>query len=150
MRIIITCLSAAAIGLSGCATSKSSFYANPDKQNDSSICRVLLETTDGQFYRDAYAELQSRGVSLDDCQAIVARQNAILAGIAIAGAAVAVGVAANNGGLGGGYTERGVAWDHFRNEYYQTMWRCRDIATGRFVDDYRCSHLAKIDSRWPG
>lgn len=55
----------------------------------------------------------------------------------------AVALAANSG-YGGGYyrpprTAYGVAWDQFYEQNYALMWRCRDKATGRFVDDFYCN-----------
>ncbi|TPJ52407.1 hypothetical protein [Mesorhizobium sp. B2-6-4] len=66
----------------------------------------------------------------------------------------AVAVAANNG-YGGGYyrpppTVYGVAWDQFYDQFYNLTWRCRDKATGRFVDDYYCNGMPMFDSAWPG
>ena len=142
---------AASLALSGCAANKSSFYADPHKQKVSGLCRVVAKSKDPRFVQDVIAELQSRGVTPQECQQTIARENAIIAGLAIAGAAVAVGVAAHNGAFsGGGGGSYGVAWDRFRNQYYQPVWRCRDKFTGRFVSDYRCSGLPMNDYTWPG
>ncbi|MEF2547973.1 hypothetical protein VQ045_12450 [Aurantimonas sp. E1-2-R+4] len=87
-------LLAIAVALQGCAASQSSFYANPAKQNVSSLCRAVEKSGDPQFSRDLVAELISRGVTVEECRTTIRRENTILAGVAIAGAAVAVGVAA--------------------------------------------------------
>ncbi|RWK92114.1 MAG: hypothetical protein EOR52_03075 [Mesorhizobium sp.] len=74
-------------------------------------------------------------------------------GIAVAGVAAAAGAAAKNGG-GGYYSPPpqgyGVAWDQFYGANYSVIWRCRDRATGRFVDDYYCAGTPMIDTTWPG
>lgn len=147
-------LAAAALCLAGCATSPTSFYQNPDAESVTSLCRALAEYTDPRFRNDVALELITRGVTTaDECRRRVNVENAVITGVVIAGAAVAIGVAANNGGFGGGgytgYGSYGVAWDQFYDQYYGLTWRCRDKATGRFVYDYQCSHLARHD-HWSG
>jgi len=119
-----------------------------------SLCRIALEDTD-QSYRVAAAKLAvRRGADLQKCRSLVAADNSIMTGIAVAGAGIAIGAAAANNGYGGGYypstSSYGVAWDQFYNEYYQLIWRCRDRSSGRFVDNYYCSGKPMSDSTWPG
>lgn len=90
-----------------------------------------------------------RGGTAEHCQRLIAYDNAIMTGIAVAGVAVAVGVAASQGGYYGG-PSYGTAWDQFYNQYYQPIWRCRDRASGRFVDNYHCAGKPMVDSTWSG
>lgn len=90
-----------------------------------------------------------RGSNAEKCRRLIEADNAIMTGIVVAGAAVAVGAAAANNGYGG-YAPYGVAWDQFYDEHYRLTWRCRDRATGRFVNDYRCAGKPMVDSAWPG
>lgn len=155
MRQVTTIVVALALAVGGCATTPTGFYKNPKDEGTVSLCRALSESTDAQFRMDVAAELTSRGVTTAaECQKRVNVENAVIAGIAIAATAVAVGAAANNGGFGGrsypGSGAYGVAWDQFYNEYYKPIWRCRDRSTGRFVPDYRCGGKVKLDSTWPG
>ncbi|MET2828906.1 hypothetical protein [Mesorhizobium shangrilense] len=87
---------------------------------------------------------------------LIQTDNAVATGIAVAGVAAAAGAAANNGYGGGGYYRPppppayGVAWDQFYGQNYRLIWRCRDRATGRFVDDFYCNGMPMIDTAWPG
>ena len=146
----------AAFVVASCSTTESGFYKDPKKQPVENLCRAWARSSNSQFRRDVENELISRGVtSAEECQKRVNLQNAVIAGIAIAGVAVAASAASKNGyggGYGGysGYGSYGVAWDQFYDPYFNLIWRCRDRSTGRFVDDYRCQGKLKTDSTWPG
>lgn len=138
--------------LAGCATTQERFYADPSSANDTSLCRALNESSDPTFKRDLANELAARNVTAEDCEGKITTQNVAVAGIAVFGAALAIAAAGGTGGRG--YytppTTYGVAWDQFYNQYYQLIWRCRDRASGRFVDDWRCSGKLRADTTWPG
>ncbi|TPM31472.1 hypothetical protein [Mesorhizobium sp. B2-3-4] len=141
--------------LTGCSTSPVVSDADLTAMNTVALCHVLATSTDEQYRTRVAALLVRRGATADKCMRLVQADNAVATGIAVAavgGAAVAV--AANNG-YGGGYyrpppTVYGVAWDQFYGQNYVLIWRCRDRATGRFVDDYYCAGAPMIDSTWPG
>lgn len=139
----------AALSLTGCTTAPAN--VNLTDQDTRTLCRMVFETTDPARREQIASLIVRRGASAERCQSLVAADNAIMTGIVVAGAAAAAGAAANSG-YGGGYAPSayGVAWDQFYNEYYQTIWRCRDRATGRFVEDYRCAGKPMVDSTWPG
>jgi hypothetical protein len=153
MRTAAT-VTAVALLFSGCTTSQTNFYKNPQAAGSTSLCRTLWESTDLKYRQDVAAELISRGITTaEECQRRVKTQNAAIAGIAIAATAAAVVIAANNGGFGGGnYSggSYGVAWDQFYNQYYQPIWRCRDKSNGQFVADWQCSGKPMHDGTWPG
>ena len=147
-------LASAVLLLAGCSTSPVVSDSDLTAMNTVALCHVLASSTDEQYRSRVAALLVRRGATADKCMRLVQADNAVATGIAVAavgGAAVAV--AANNGG--GGYyrpppTAYGVAWDQFYGQNYALMWRCRDRATGRFVDDYYCAGTPMIDSTWPG
>lgn len=142
--------------LAGCATSKTDFYADSSKPSVAALCRAhktALEK-DAEYARDLARELSRRGTEVSQCESEIAKQNdkigknvakGIVAGLLIA-AAVAV---ARKGGGGGGGGYGGVAWDEFYNDRGRLIWRCREMDTGRFTDDYRCAGQPRIDSQWP-
>ncbi|WP_157038040.1 MULTISPECIES: hypothetical protein [Chelativorans] len=146
----LTITAVLALGLAGCATTSYNVDELPTKDTRA-LCRIVAEHPNQEYKAEAVKLLAKRGATPERCVRLIQADNAMITGIAVAGAAVAVGAAANNGGY---YTPRyrayGVAWDQFQNEYYQTTWRCRDRANGQFVPDYQCSHLAMVDSTWPG
>ncbi|MER9950200.1 hypothetical protein [Mesorhizobium sp. M0047] len=147
-------LAGAALCLAGCSTSPVVSDSDLTAMNTVALCHALASSTDEQYRNRVAALLVRRGATADKCMRLVQADNAVATGIAVAavgGAAVAV--AANNGG--GGYyrpppSAYGVAWDQFYGQNYALMWRCRDRATGRFVDDYYCAGAPMIDSTWPG
>ena len=151
---ILKVLTGTALFLAGCSTSPVVSDSDLTAMNTVALCHVLASSTDEQYRSRVAALLVRRGATADKCMRLVQADNAVATGIAVAavgGAAVAV--AANNGG--GGYyrpppTAYGVAWDQFYGQSYALMWRCRDRATGRFVDDYYCAGTPMIDSTWPG
>lgn len=139
------------LGVSGCETSNTGANVDPTSQSTTTLCRALTTNSD-QAYRQRVASLLvRRGATAEKCQRLIAADNSMAAGIAIAGVAVAAGAAAKNGG---GYyvppRSYGVAWDQFYNEYYQLIWRCRDRSTGRFVYDSYCYGEPMVDYTWPG
>jgi hypothetical protein len=141
--------------LVGCATTEQEFYSNHSPQSLSSLCRALQQTPNPKFRHDLTLELARRDRTPEDCTKRVATENVALASLAVVGAAVAIGVAANNGGFGGGSsysTPRpyGAAWDQIASGYGTPIWRCRDRSNGRFIYDNYCSHLMKSDHTWPG
>jgi len=147
-------LASAVLLLAGCSTSPVVSDSDLTAMNTVALCHALASSTDEQYRSRVAALLVRRGATADKCMRLVQADNAMATGIAVAavgGAAVAV--AANNGG--GGYyrpppATYGVAWDQFYGQNYALMWRCRDRATGRFVDDYYCAGTPMIDSTWPG
>ena len=40
-------------------------------------------------------------------------------------------------------------WDQFYDQYYNLVWRCRGIQTGRFADSDNCYYDTMDDDRWP-
>lgn len=149
-------LVSAALCLAGCSTNTHVSDSDLTAMNTVALCHALASSTDEQYRGRVAALLVRRGATADKCMRLVQADNAVATGIAVAavgGAAVAV--AANNGYGGGGYyrpppTAYGVAWDQFYGQNYALMWRCRDKATGRFVDDFYCNGAPMIDSTWPG
>jgi hypothetical protein len=142
--------------IAGCTTTKQSFYENPSSAGVVELCRTYLNTPDVGFKRDISSELLRRGIYSTHCQAKVEKQDAQvvagLAAVALVGAAVA---ACSGGGCGGGgYSSPnrygGTDWDQFYDQYGYLTWRCREVQTGRFADDYRCAGKYKSDTRWPG
>lgn len=148
-------LASAAVFIGGCSTSTNISDSDLTSMNTVTLCHALASSTDEQYRSRAAALLVRRGATAEKCVRLVQTDNAVATGIAVAavgGAAVAV--AANNGSGGGYYrpppTAYGVAWDQFYGQNYALMWRCRDKATGRFVDDFYCNGEPMIDSTWPG
>ena len=146
----IAILVAVAALLGGCSTGTTIQRGDIRSESTNSLCQAWLNSSDQQYRLEVAEVLRKRGASDDKCRRLVQTDNSIATGIAIAGLGVAAGAAASNGG--GGYYPNayGVAWDQFYDQYYQLTWRCRDRATGRFVDDYRCNGKPMVDSTWPG
>lgn len=119
--------------------------------NTSSLCHALANSPDEQYRARVAALLVRRGATVERCTRLIHTDNAVATGIAVAGVAAAAGAAAKNSG-GGYYMPQayGVAWDQFYGQNYSLIWRCRDKATGRFVDDYYCSSMPMNDATWPG
>lgn len=95
-----------ALALAGCTTTtQAEFQKNPKAVPKVSLCRTYLESSDPVFQQQIAAELARRGVAYYQCPQMVQQQNqagAILAAVAIGGAAVAY-CANHNCGGGGGY-----------------------------------------------
>ena len=109
MEIITARLGAAALialALSSCTTTtQASFEKNPKAVPKVSLCRTYLESRDPVFQQQIVEELARRGITPYECPLMVQRQNqagAVLAAVAIGGAAVAY-CANHNCGGGGGY-----------------------------------------------
>lgn len=142
----IAILAALVVAASGCTNTTARYPRDtselPDKDTRT-LCRIVAENPDQVYRVEAAKLLVQRGADFHKCRRLISADNAIITGIAIAGAATAAGVAANNG-YGGYYVPSGYgpAWDRF----YNGQWRCRDRATGRFLPDYRCGHLPMIDN----
>jgi hypothetical protein len=151
-RAVFSSFAAAAVA--ACATSTPVPVAKLRTQNTTALCQLWVNNPDQAYRAEVATVLISRKATPEKCYQLVAGDRAIMTGIAIAAAGAAVGVAAANNGYGGGYYPQpgayGVAWDQFRNEYHQPMWRCRDRASGQFVDDYRCAGMPMHDGTWPG
>src|SRR5690606_33086367 len=120
--------------LAGCASSSTTMQRDLTGESTNTLCREWSSNTDATQRQAAANLLVRRGATVEKCQRLMATDRAVMTGIAVAGVAAAAGAAAHNG-YGGGYSPSyGVAWDQFYGPYGM-MWRCRDRATGRFVDD---------------
>ena len=138
------------LALTGCSTTSETFYKDPKKIGDTSLCRTYLKTEDQTFKRDIRRELSSRAILAASCPQRVKKQNnQIAAGVAVAvvGAAVIYCTRGDRNCGGGGSS--GADWDQFYNDRYQLVWACREIRTGRFTEVENCSYQFKDDDRWP-
>ena len=144
-------LAGAAVCISGCSTTPNGpSHGDPTSQSTLNLCRTLANSTDQQYRKQVAALLVRRGATVEKCLRLIQNDNSMAAGIAVAGLAAGAAAANNGGGYypsGGSY---GVAWDQFYNEFYQTIWRCRERASGQFVPDYSCAGKPMIDPTWPG
>lgn len=140
-----------ALLLTGCSTTNQPPSETLTNYDTRTLCRMVFEANEPARREQIASLIVRRGANAERCRSLIAADNAIMTGIAVAGAAAAVGAAAANNGYGG-YTPSayGVAWDQFYDENYRLTWRCRDRATGRFVNDYSCSGKPMVDSAWPG
>ncbi|MFE0014125.1 hypothetical protein ACFWXH_04715 [Mesorhizobium sp. NPDC059054] len=145
---------AVALSVGGCTTNTAITKQNLTAESTLSLCRMLTANYDQAYKAEIVRLLVKRGASAEKCQRLVASDNSVATGVAVAGlGAAAAAVAANNGGYGGGGyypPSYGVAWDQFYGANYTLIWRCRDRATGRFVYDGYCGGLPMVDSTWPG
>lgn len=142
-----------ALYVGGCSTNSGIPVEKLRAQNTTALCQAWANSPDQAYRMEVAKVLVSRGASPEKCYKLVSADNAIMTGIAVAAAGAAVGVAAANSGGGGYYPPAGaygVAWDQFYNQYHQPIWRCRDRATGQFIDDYRCAGMPMHDGTWPG
>ena len=101
MNKTLLIIAVAPLFLQACAASPKTFYANPASVKDTTLCRTFLDAAEAgqdQFAQDTAAEAIKRGLTLEQCQDKVARENAVLAGVAV----VAVGAAAIAACSGGG------------------------------------------------
>ncbi|MEW9837997.1 hypothetical protein [Mesorhizobium marinum] len=150
-RLAISAFAALFVG--GCSTNSTVAVENLRAQNTTALCQAWVNNPDQAYRLEVATILVGRGASPEKCYRLVASDNAIMTGIAVAAAGAAVGAAAANSGGGGYYPPvgaYGVAWDQFYNQYHQPIWRCRDRATGQFADDYRCAGMSMHDGTWPG
>lgn len=111
MKYTIHVVALAAL-LSGCATAPKDFYEDPTKPKDTPLCRAFLETTDPTFKRDTAAELDRRGLTLEQCQNMVAMETAAVVGIAAVATGVAVVAACQNGCGAPNYTTSAYSADY--------------------------------------
>jgi hypothetical protein len=111
MRHLVGSAAVLAVLLAGCATSPSRFYADPTKPDDTSLCRVALDTSSDPSYRaDVAQELLRRGLTVEACQTKINTQTAVVVGAALVGLTTAAIIACNNGscpsGGGGGLRDK--------------------------------------------
>ncbi|WP_204340000.1 hypothetical protein [Rhizobium leguminosarum] len=92
------------LALAGCTTTPAEFNNKPSAVSKAALCKTALETQDPAFQFQLIAEVNRRGMSLFECQQMVAQQKqaaAVLVGLALVGTAAAVCANGNCGG--GGY-----------------------------------------------
>jgi len=97
-------LIAAPLLLGGCTATPKTFYAAPHAVKDTTLCRTFLDAANAgqeQFARDAAAEAERRGLTLEECQNKVATDDAVLAGVAVVALGAAAVAACSGGGCGG-------------------------------------------------
>lgn len=164
--------------LSGCATSRNSFYADPVAVGNAEICRTLAgqeASTDIEFQAALRSELRLRGVDESACAAIVNEQNVAIGVGAVLGAVI-VAAAASSGdshhhhGRHHGrrhhssetHIDIGINlppapaapveqadWDEYHSAAGRLVWGCRGVHTRQLVDPARCSGQEMNDLRWP-
>lgn len=149
MQKVVSLLGAALL-LAGCTTNQAPLDENFAEKDTLTLCRMVFQATDPARREKIAALIIRRGGTAERCQKLIANDQAVWTGIAVAGVAAAAGAAASNGGYYAPVSYGGVAWDQFYNQYYQLIWRCRDRSTGRFVEDYYCAGKPMVDSTWPG
>ncbi|WP_461521429.1 hypothetical protein [Rhizobium leguminosarum] len=96
---------AISLALASCTTTPAEFSEKPSAVSKAALCKTALETTDPAFQFQLVAEVNRRGMSMLECQQMVAQQRqaaAVLVGLALVGTAAAVCANGNCGG--GGYT----------------------------------------------
>jgi hypothetical protein len=103
------------------------------------------------YRNDLAAQIARRGADFNACTQKARNDNVALAAVAVIGIG-ALAVAASNSG---GYVSvpyapvvYGAAWDEFIENGVMVA-RCRDRASGRFVDNYLCPGPPN-DLAWPG
>ncbi|CDX45677.1 conserved exported hypothetical protein [Mesorhizobium plurifarium] len=147
-------LAGTAVFIGGCSTNTNVSDSQLTAQNTITLCRSLATSTDEQYRNRVATLLVRRGATAEKCTRLIQTDNAVATGIALAAVGGAAAAAAANNGGGGYYVPRpqayGVAWDQFYGANYSVIWRCRDMATGRFVYDYYCAGMPMIDTTWPG
>lgn len=93
------------LALASCTTTQAEFNDKPSAVSKAALCKTALETTDPAFQFQLVAEVNRRGMSMLECEQMVAQQKqaaAVLVGLALVGTAAAVCANGNCGG--GGYT----------------------------------------------
>jgi len=91
------------LALASCTTTPAEFNKKPSAVSKAALCKTALETQDPAFQFQLVAEVNRRGMSMLECQQMVAQQQqaaAVLVGLALVGTAAAV---CANGNCGGGY-----------------------------------------------
>ncbi|WP_094447762.1 hypothetical protein [Rhizobium sp. N4311] len=94
---------ALSFALASCTTTPAEFNNKPSAVSKAALCKTALETQDPAFQFQLVAEVNRRGMSMLECQQMVAQQKqaaAVLVGLALVGTAAAV---CANGNCGGGY-----------------------------------------------
>lgn len=163
--------------LTGCATSRNTFYSDPMSVGNAEICRTLTgpeATTDLDFQSALRTELRLRGLGEGDCGRIISDQNVAIGVGAVLGAViVAAAASSDNEGHGGRHhhhhrrssetfididihvppsapapSEQGD-WDQYQNASGALVWGCRGVATKQLLDPVRCSGKEMTDARWP-
>ncbi|HEY1044388.1 MAG TPA: hypothetical protein VGE60_11050 [Telluria sp.] len=154
--------------LTGCATSRSSFYADPRAVGDAEICRTLAGDAvraDGEFEHALRTELRLRGISESECGAIVERQNVAIGVGALIGAVVVAAAASGHGGHHHGadsYVDIAIDvpvvtasvenqwdWDQYHNASGNLVWGCRGVHTRELALPEKCDGREMVDYRWP-
>jgi hypothetical protein len=164
--------------LTGCATSRSSFYADPVAVGNAEICRTLAgdeARLDPDFQDALRSELRMRGVNEADCNAIVDNQNlAIGAGVLVGAAIVAAAASSKGEDYGHHHHGRGsretyidisidvppappappvpaeaADWDQYANASGALVWGCRGVQSRQLFDPARCTGRDMVDERWP-
>nr|WP_210383834.1 hypothetical protein [Rhizobium laguerreae] len=90
--------------MAGCTTTPDEFNNKPSAVSKAALCKTALETQDPAFQFQLVSEVNRRGMSMLECEQMVAQQKqaaAVLVGLALVGTAAAV---CANGNCGGGYT----------------------------------------------
>lgn len=147
------------VTMTGCATvSPAEFYANRQSYSDLQVCS-LWRQYDNEVGAGAESEAERRGISVEQCRAMLDREtqaNATAVGAAMV-ALLLIGAAAKGGGrpsapitYSGAAADREWDWDQFYNPQYVLVWGCRGVQTGQFADESQCIGRAKTDMRWPG
>ncbi|MGO6783512.1 hypothetical protein [Rhizobium ruizarguesonis] len=93
------------LALAGCTTTPAEFNNKPAAVSKAALCKTALETQDPAFQFQLVSEVNRRGMSMLECEQMVAQQRqaaAVLVGLALVGTAAAVCANGNCGG--GGYT----------------------------------------------
>ncbi|NNH46256.1 hypothetical protein HLI03_32225 [Rhizobium laguerreae] len=96
---------AISLALASCTTTPAEFNNKPSAVSKAALCKTALETQDPAFQFQLVSEVNRRGMSMFECQQMVAQQQqaaAVLVGLALVGTAAAVCANGNCGG--GGYT----------------------------------------------
>ncbi|MBY5635257.1 hypothetical protein HFO39_10770 [Rhizobium leguminosarum] len=93
---------AMSLALASCTTTPVEFNNKPSAVSKAALCKTALETQDPAFQFQLVAEVNRRGMSMLECEQMVAQQRqaaAVLVGLALVGTAAAV---CANGNCGGG------------------------------------------------
>lgn len=140
--------------LVGCASTPTSFYKNRAAVGNTALCKTVRSgnaAKDPAFRGDVIAELERRGLTPNECDRLIRKQQAAIAAAILAGAVVAIAAEGGGGGGGGGsyVADYQWEWDEFYDQYGNLIWRCRGVQTGQFAEDSRCGYKVKSDWKWP-
>ncbi|MBX4864464.1 hypothetical protein HJA86_31995 [Rhizobium bangladeshense] len=84
---------AMSLAVAGCTTTPVEFNNKPSAVSKAALCKTALETQDPAFQFQLVAEVNRRGMSMLECEQMVAQQRqaaAVLVGLALVGTAAAV------------------------------------------------------------